>query len=229
MMPGTVYRLLPEEPVAGRRLGRYVAHDVRSKAFPALRSPALKSIRWFREAPILMQGDTGSCTGNAAVGMAGTRPFTRAKEVTEARALECYSWATRLDAIRGTYPPDDTGSSGLAAMRVLKKWGWIQSYRHAFGLQHALEALQHGPGITGITWRTGCDEPRGVSGRIHWRGDVRGGHELVLEGLDVEERLVILCNSWGAEWGVGGRCSMSWDDFAAALDDQGDATFAEAA
>ena len=212
-------------PVASRRLGRYVHHDPRSLEHAAPKAPRLASIMHHRTVPIFDQGDLGSCTGNAAAGCMGTRPFEH--RCTEADAVQIYCEATHLDRILGVYPPDDTGSSGLGVMKALKKRGWIKAYRHAFGLDHALHTLMLGPGITGITWLSGCDSPD-KSGVVRYTGAIRGGHEIQLLGLDVDTKLVWFANSWGASWGKGGLFAMSFDDYALALKDDGDATFPQA-
>jgi len=225
--------LVESEIIPSRRLGRIVQHDPRSKAYPAPRADKLVSVRHKRTCPVFDQetqgpGETplGSCTGNAAVGMAATEPFGYGAEASDALAVRCYSEATHIDRIRGVYPPTDTGSSGLAVMKVLKAWGWIQSYSHAFGLDHLLAALVKRPLIIGISWLRGCDTPD-RHGIIRWQGESRGGHELVADEIDVARRLVGLQNSWTTKWGIGGRCYIPWTDLGAALADHGDATTAE--
>lgn len=205
------------------RLGRHVLHDPASRGFPALTAPAITTVMHKRLVPIFDQGNLGSCTGNAAVGCISTAPFTH--EGTQAEAVSIYSDATRLDNIYGMYPPDDTGSSGLAVMKAMKNKGWIKAYAHSFGLDHTLRALVLRPGITGIKWLTGCDTPD-AQGIVRYTGGVRGGHEIELLGLDAERKLVWFANSWGAAWGKNGMFAMSFDDYGRALADQGDATFA---
>jgi hypothetical protein len=205
------------------RLGRHVLHDPLSKNFPAPMAPAITTVMHKRLVPIFNQGNLGSCTGNAAVGCISTAPF--AHKGNEDEAVQIYKDATHLDNIYGTYPPDDTGSSGLAVMKAMKNKGWIKSYAHSFGLDHTLRALVLRPGITGIAWLAGCDTPD-AHGVVRYTGAVRGGHEIELIGLDAEKKLVWFANSWGTGWGKNGTFAMSFDDYKRALGDQGDATFA---
>src|SRR5260370_41126514 len=98
----------------------------------------------------LDQGALGSCTGNAAVGFAST--LLGPKAFTEFDATDIYTTATHLDDIDGEYPPDDTGSAGIYAMKALKQRGLISSYYHCFGLMHTLETLTGQAVILGVNW-----------------------------------------------------------------------------
>jgi len=207
------------------RLGRHVSHDPQSWNYPALMAPAITTVMHKRIVPIFDQGNLGSCTGNAAVGCISTAPFTH--KGNEAEAIQIYTDATKLDDIYGTYPPDDTGSSGLAVMKAMKNKGWIKTYAHSFGLDHTLRALVLRPGITGIKWLAGCEAPD-AQGVVRYTGNDRGGHEIELIGLDAEKKLVWFANSWGTGWGKSGTFAMSFDDYKRALANQGDATFAVA-
>lgn len=207
-------------------LGRHVRHDPNSRLYPADSKAPVKSVRWQRRSPVFDQGNVGSCTGNAAAGWVATDTAARKgrSDITEQAALQVYSKATRLDRIKGVYPPTDTGSSGLAAAKALKALGYATgTYRHAFGLEHALSALQSGPVLVGIEWLTGCDNPN-VDGLVKYVGTVRGGHEILADEVDVDRKLVGFQNSWGTAWGKDGRFYMTFDDFGRALAQQGDVT-----
>jgi hypothetical protein len=109
--------------------------------------------------------------------------------------------------------------------KAAKQLGWIKSYTHAFGLQHALGALMLRPVITGIDWYTSFDTPdaQGLV-QISPGAKVRGGHEVVADGIDAPNQLVWFWNSWGTSFGVGGRFCMSFATWEQLLSNQGDVT-----
>ncbi|WP_239404627.1 hypothetical protein [Frankia sp. Cj3] len=214
------------------RLGRHVHHDPRSLAYgaPALPYAALRSVRWTRRIAILDQGDLGSCVGNAAAGWLGTDNAARrgmthtpgGKIVDEAYARDLYARATQTDAIPGEYPPDDTGSTGLAVAKALRSGGLIRRYEHAFGLRATLSALSTlGPVLLGITWFEAMFEP-GVDGQLIPDGAPVGGHELLADEIDTVGQRVWLANSWSDKWGIGGRAWLSWEHLRYLLGLQGD-------
>lgn len=69
---------LVEQVVAGKRLGRHVEHDPRSRAY-AYEIPdgltSLLAVEHKRHGGIFNQGQLGSCTGNAACGAKNTEPL----------------------------------------------------------------------------------------------------------------------------------------------------------
>jgi hypothetical protein len=228
---------IPERRVPGRALGRHVRHDPRSLSYlyPERDPATLTSVRHERAIPVLDQGNLGSCTGNAAEGCVGSEPFyatipgtvlgrpTGNAQVDEDQAAALYSAATTLDSYRGSYPPTDTGSDGLSVAKAAKAAGLISGYQHCTSLNAALAALAERPVITGVSWYEGMDDPD-ADGLVHVTGAVRGGHEFVLDELDVEGQRVGFTNSWGEGWGVQGRAYISWADFKRLLSEDGDVT-----
>lgn len=225
---------LPELARSPRRLGRHVEHDPRSLAYaaPVLPRTALASKRWTRRAPVFDQGSLGSCTGNAAAGWVGTDNATRQglttwhnAPVDEALARELYHLATTLDEFDGTWPPEDSGSSGNGAAKALRQLGLSPSYRHAFALQAVETALQTGPVMVGTSWYNSMFDPE-PDGRIPVRpaSGLAGGHEYCVDELDVQAGRVWLTNSWSDSWGIGGRGYLTLPDLQVLLADQGDVT-----
>lgn len=205
------------------QLGRKVNHDPRSLAFHAAASTDHRPVTHRHYGPILDQGNTSSCTGNAMAQALNTAPLRhRGPYLTEQDALKLYAEATVLDPYPGTYPPDDTGSDGLSVCKAAQRQGWISSYTHAFGLDHALGALQLGPVLVGTTWHNDMFTPDS-KGFVRPSGDVAGGHEYLLIGDNAKGKLTFI-NSWGSGWGRRGRFYMSYADFDTLLKDNGDVT-----
>jgi hypothetical protein len=218
------------------RLGRHVNHDPRSRQFVFDGSNvALKTVRHSRYIPVLDQGNLGSCTGNAATGALGTGNFfgtlpaglllSQDSNVDEQFAVQLYSDATKADPYPGDYPPEDTGSDGLSVAKVLKARGLISGYTHTFSLDDALSALSTQPVIIGINWYESMFDPDGNGlVTISPKSPVAGGHEIVLDEINVEQKLVGSTNSWGTGWGVNGRFYLSFDTFGRLLGEDGDCT-----
>src|ERR1700747_2693484 len=171
------------------RLGRLVEHDPRSWDHPARTAPLPRSVLWGHHAPVLDQGDIGSCTGNAMAQLLNPDPFTNSRAhvtqgfLTETDALKLYHDATVLDGFPGTYPPDDTGSSGRGVGKAAKQEGFIAAYKHAFGFTHFCLALQLQPVIVGTDWYDGMFKPSS-KGFVKPTGSVAGGHEYLALGID---------------------------------------------
>ncbi|MEV7975460.1 hypothetical protein [Streptomyces sp. NPDC086519] len=230
---------LPETHNRGYRFGRHVEHDPRSLnyAHGVLPKTAIKSVDWTRRAPIFDQQSLGSCTGNAATGLIGTDSAARTGltsvtingdtlPVDEDLAVDVYKLATQLDNITGTYPPDDTGSSGLGAAKALKKLGLATGYTHAFSLAALKSALQTGPVMVGTVWLESMFDTDPATGfvNVDRNSQVAGGHEYVLSAYDTTRQAFRMDNSWGDSWGVRGSAWFTESDVQWLLSQQGDVT-----
>jgi hypothetical protein len=138
-------------------------------------------------------------------------------------AVKLYSLATQLDEFDGTYPPTDSGSSGLGAAKAATQLGLISGYQHITSIAAAQTAILAGPFIVGTSWLSGMDNPDN-RGRVSATGTVRGGHEYECFGYDAAAERWYFANSWGPGWGLDGCFSYSTADFAKLLAAQGDAT-----
>lgn len=125
-----------------------------------------------------------------------------------------------------SYPgasPFYEGTSVLAGMKVLQRMGYVEEYRWAFGLDDLVLAVGHtGPAVIGIPWFTDMFDVRSC-GHIHVGGQVAGGHAILVKGVSVKHKTFTLHNSWGASWGNGGDCKVSWDEMEYLLHQQGEA------
>lgn len=244
------YRIEPEpreRVIAEARevygLGRHVNHDPRSRRF-VYRAPQVTLAPVFHERhiPIFDQGQLGSCTGNAALGILATAPYWDAEPQswhdngplgstgripwTEAGAVGLYSVLTAEDDYPGAYPPDDTGSDGLTAAKVLTATGIVPGYQHTFTLTDALQALQHFPLLVGTEWLDSMFYPNNV-GIIRASGPIDGGHEWIVDEfipagriphvgaypLSAKADFIGGTTSWGTSFGLDGRFYLSVPDF----------------
>jgi len=232
----TNFRYLAELPDNPRRLGRHQVHDVldampeRDAAHLVDIFAPIKTVSHQEFVPPFDQGQVGSCTANAALGTLVTAPFGKRGVVcTEADALSLYELETALDnsQIPGSYPPDDTGSTGPWSMMALEKQGKIRSFTHTRSAHHALLLLNNGPISIGVTWFSSMFTPVQLpSGQpaIHVdpNSGVAGGHQVCIVANDTKNRLVYVRNSWGTGWGDDGHAWLSWADLALLFNDGAD-------
>jgi hypothetical protein len=215
---------LSERNVPGRRLGRHVLHDERSRQYPAALAP-LTSVRHAAVGLPLNQGEIGSCTANALCGALDSEPDNEGQPaLIEEDAVKLYELETQLEG--KPYPENDPGGTGLMVCKAAQQRGLITSYQHAFGLQQALEALVVRPVITGIPWYTSFDTPDPETGMVTIAPDatIRGGHEIVADEIDAPNELVWFWNSWGPMWGKEGRFCMKFATWDLLLKQRGDVT-----
>lgn len=220
------------------RLGRHIVHDARSWAYrlPEPGEGAVKPppvVDHAAEMPILDQGQLGSCTANALLGMLGTAPFAdklavRGVQVStwgEDLAVQVYEQETKIDdrEIPGHYPPDDTGSAGIYSMQVAQARGWITSYHHAFSISAALAALVAAPISIGIPWLNSMFDPAADGSlKVDFSSGIAGGHQVAIVGYDLPAGWVKLRNSWGTSWGLQGYAHLPINGLSGLLRQGGD-------
>ncbi|GHE80100.1 hypothetical protein GCM10014715_39330 [Streptomyces spiralis] len=175
----------------------------------------------------------GSCTGNA--GTAGVSLLLDDAEAkaagldladpksVEEWAIGLYAEATGLDDADGTFPPADTGSSGLAIAKALKRRGLVGHYRHATNATAVASLLQTGGLLFGVPWFKAWFEPDryGFIDGGDWESSpLAGGHEIFVTGLEqvvqdhagrVEPGSTVIRfrNSWSRSWGDDGDGLMT--------------------
>lgn len=218
-------------PFQDHRLGRHVSHDLRSAAYnitePVIK-PVLRSIRHGYEATVFLnQGQRSACTGFALAHALNCSPNKQARKYSDEDALGIYSLATELDSFPGTFTPDDTGSSGLAACKAAKQLGYISRYEWCFGFDAALVAIQRAPLMIGTRWYSWMYHPD-VKGRVRVAGTLSGGHQFLMVGIELIppytefSNLCWYLNSWGTSFGVNGYFAINFADTRRLLVEDGD-------
>src|SRR5215207_8347274 len=80
-----------------------------------------------------------------------------------------------------------------------------------------------GPVMMGSNWYSGMFRPD-ANGFLVTTGYVAGGHEYLLNGkVQYEDGWVEMDNSWGADWGDGGRAKLDFQVLERLLAEDGDA------
>lgn len=224
---------IPERVVEGKRLGRHVNHDPRSRNFPA-EQDEFHSMRHHFYWWALNQKQVGSCPAEALCGVLNSDPAhkTVKKRYSQKDAYTLYGWETAAEG--QPWPPNDPGGSGLEVCKVAQQHYWISSYTHAFGITQALQALMVRPVITGVSWYDSFDQPdsQGMVS-IGSQASVRGGHEFLVSSVaapngatvdDLDEIVLWCMNSWGRGYGLKGRFGMTAATWNTLLQDRGDVT-----
>jgi hypothetical protein len=188
------------------RLGRFVAHDPRSRSFPRRATVdtstwRTKKIRIYdpRVNPNQCHGECTWCTQAMMFNAVGNRK--KGKILTMEDAHRGYSLATQIDPFAGSWPPDDTGSNGLAAAKAAQQLGLGGTYRWFFGgadeiVQHFMDDEDPIPVSAGSWWYEGMFEQTD-RGFIIPTGYRAGGHQYLLRGY-IEPLDAIVGRCW---WG----------------------------
>jgi hypothetical protein len=214
--------------VRDRRLARLRMFDPRSRDHSIAEVVGRKTPRnWtWHCAKHLDQGEEGACVGFAITHALNTQ--CPSLNLTGTFAVKHVYWeAQRADPWPGgSYPEADPkyeGTSVLHAVKALRKSGYLDSYRWAFGLEDLILAVSWaGPVVLGLNWYEGMVDPC-QCGHLHPTGECIGGHAVMCKGLDVERGRFLIHNSWGRSWGLEGDGWISFSDMKWLLAREGEA------
>ena len=143
-------------------------------------------------------------------------------EITGKDALEFYALAQTLDPWEGE---NYEGTSVLAGAKAAKQKGYIGAYHWAESLDDLIMGAGYlGPCVMGTWWWSGMMEPA-ANGAVTPTGYRMGGHAWLINGVNLKARLFFCVNSWGEQWGKGGKFVVTFGDMEKLLADAGEACF----
>lgn len=199
-MPDLDIELVPQRD---KRLGRQKVHDPASRGWPL--SMGLdrtnwrnKRIRVYDPRPNPNQCH-GECTGVAkAVQFNAVHNRVKGHVLRMDTAHKIYSLASTLDPWPEHWPPDDSGSSGLASAKAAQQLNLGGPYHHVFrGADEVVQLIQDGKAVSiGTWWMWDMFEPDD-DGIIEPTGGRAGGHQYIGRGYEVERDLILLRCWWG--------------------------------
>lgn len=205
------------------RLDRLIQFDERSRNFPARELVAGKKQRSYTwSCPIrLNQYSEGACVGFSIAHEAAARPVL-VKGLTNQSARDLYKRAQQLDPWPGE-SPDYEGTSVLAGIKAAQEIRWYKEYRWCFGSEDLILSVGYkGPCVLGVNWYSDMFFPDD-DGFIKVAGQVEGGHAILCNQVNIKGQYFGLVNSWGFNWGIEGRCRISFKDMERLLYERGEA------
>jgi len=211
------------------RLDRVKEFDPRSRKYSigdaVPKEP--RSYTWSCNTDLDQKGE-GACVGFCIGNELKARP-AKVQGITNGFCRELYYDAQRSDPWPGgEYPwawPRYAGTSTLAGIKQGQKRGYYDEYRWAFTLEDFFYGIGHnGPAVIGVNWYEGMHTPD-ANGFIRPTGDVLGGHCTLVTAIDIKRGIVTIQNSWGINWGIHGKCFMTFEDIANLLLEDGEAAF----
>lgn len=196
------------------------AHLFGVSAVAAGAADAITSRYWHANGWWGDQGSSTMCVIYAWLHALHDGPLTRPGVKPIINPVVAYQEAQRID---GT--PISDVYSGLtcdAGAQVMRRRGFIGSYRWANDLDEILDALVGIGQVTlGMAWPTGMDQPA-TTGLVRYNGTFGDmGHQVVLNGFNKKTRLLRGKNSWGRGWGNRGLFYLPFSDVPAILRDGG--------
>lgn len=164
------------------------------------------------------QGALPQCVGYSLAHWLENSPITHKATPPVVPPSVIYSQAQKIDEWPGE---DYDGTSVRAGAKVLQDMGFIGEYRWSFDLATTIDAvLTKGPVVVGTNWYESMFYP--TNGLIKVSGNVAGGHAYLINGVNTNNKLFRIKNSWGQSWGIKGRAYISFSDMERLIHEDGE-------
>jgi C1A family cysteine protease len=212
-------------------LGRRYAPDRRDHRFlmPRLDTGTITRRMW-SSAGVLNQGSTSQC-----VAYSGFKYLTSGPVVNrhpKHSITDIYGECLRVDEWPGE--DWDEGTSVRALFKALSGWGYVNGYKWAFDAERVVDhVLTTGPVVMGTYWYRKMFTPHPDTGYLEIGGEIDGGHAWLIVGADRNRKnpdgsrgAVRMLNSWGQEWGQGGRAWLTFSTLDRLVKEDGEACVA---
>lgn len=212
----------PSQIVLARKPMPYDHRDFRMVDFitPAMRARAGQITAQEWNAPIILdQGATPHCVGYAWATFGNTFPVSDGWDNNMGENI--YYAAKVIDGEPGA----EDGSSTRSGVQAFMQYGHLDRDAYAFAgsMQDIITwVLANGPVVVGTNWYDNMFYPD-ADGLVTIGGNVAGGHEWTIIGVDTIARVFHAVNTWGTSWALKGHFVIGFDDMQRLLNEQGDA------
>jgi hypothetical protein len=244
--------VIPDTFQFGPRLGRKKAADPRDRGYLAAdRVAGVLHYDWndfsifhryHKRGPQLNQGNTSRCVLFTMAQLIQSGPImqdilkvidpvlyqvitgTTGLNPTDLDAVltKAYQYAQQQDEWPGE-EPTYYGTSGRAGAKAFQKLGFFGNYYWLTSVEEiARYIILYGPVPVGTDWFEGMDTPD-HGGYLRPTGNWRGGHEYLLDGVNIKLEEFRMRQSWGEGPDTYKWAKIKFDDFDYLLSQGGDA------
>jgi len=214
------------------KLGRLIIKDSRDNKYQISsllpkKMPGITYKYWWTNGWWGNQGQTPHCVAFSWTHWLASGPITQKSSrkggVAPFDTTYLYNEAQKVDKWEGE---NYNGTSVRAGASILKTNGFISGYNWAWDIDTTVNALLIlGPVVVGTWWTYDMFFPN-KKGIITANGQKMGGHAYLLDGVNVNKKMIRLKNSWGRNWGKKGFAYISFDDMDKLIKDQGEVCLA---
>lgn len=164
------------------------------------------------------QNGYGACAGFAGMNSISFFPFLN--HATNQLGYNVYSGATKIDngcawnatTCAGSFPPNDTGTYGSSALKVLIGMKLLKSYTSLYTFSDMMKWVNTiGSCVIGTKWYPSMMNTINCGHLIVDTSiPTNDGHARAIVGIDIIKKVIWESNSWGQSWGacIGPRCGF---------------------